>query len=121
MSNIYYCIKKLFAEAKNRYRVNNFEFDIYIHKLNLAIEYDGLFYHQHTEKNIVKEQKKNIFAQKMNIRLLRIKEVDEKIEPYIKNSTIYFKYTARDKQLFKIVLLIIEYINNLYGYSLSIE
>ena len=34
---VYYCIKKLFVEAENRCRIENFEFDIYIKELNLAI------------------------------------------------------------------------------------
>lgn len=118
---IFCCIKKLFQEAQNRFRVDEFEFDIYIDKLKLAIEYDGVFYHQNTEKSVKKEQRKNVFAKERQINLLRIKEVQEKLEPYIENNVIYFKYTADDKQLFDIVLFIIEYINQQYGYAFCLE
>jgi len=48
---LYYYIKKYLSPAKNRYLFGGkYEIDIYLPKLSLAVEYDGIYYHNKTER-----------------------------------------------------------------------
>ena len=70
---IFYYIKKSFPDALNRYKYQNTEFDIYIPSLCLAIEYDGVFYHNSKDASI-RENKKDQFCIDKNIKLIRLRE-----------------------------------------------
>lgn len=70
---LYYYIKKAFNDAENRHRIGKLEFDIYIPSENLAIEYDGAYYHT-GEKSVARENKKNSFCEANNIKLIRLRE-----------------------------------------------
>jgi len=78
-------------QYKIKYQDRNFYFDFYIPKLNLAIEYDGIFHFENpinvNENKIQKERDKlkNQYCQENNINLLRIpywdfKKIDEILE-----------------------------------------
>lgn len=71
---IYYYLRRLFPDAKNRELIDNNEIDIYLPSLNVGIEYDGAWYHK---SEIVKqrEERKNENLKKLGIRLFRVKEV----------------------------------------------
>lgn len=70
---LYYCIKQVFKDTKNRYKVNNdgklYEADIFIPQLRLAIEYDG-FYHLY--KSGIDDEKGKVFNKK-GIKLVRVR------------------------------------------------
>ena len=70
----YYC-KKIFGkfDVINRYKIQSQEIDIFIKQLNIAIEYDGYYYHNNNKTKSI-ENKKNVFLKNNNIKLIRIKE-----------------------------------------------
>lgn len=80
------------TEAFNRVKVGGYEYDIYIPEFKLAIEYDGLRFHN-TEEKEDRFKKKREFAVSKGVRLLRILEVYEGNLKYIKEEdTIYYRF-----------------------------
>jgi len=61
----------LFDDVVSRYKINGREVDIFIPLLNLAIEFDGRYYHEGKE---AKDREKNIFLKSKDIFLLRIRQ-----------------------------------------------
>lgn len=61
------------AHAENRYILEGIEFDIFLPDYNVAIEYDGIYFHD-SENIIKKEKEKEIYCLNNSIKLLRIKE-----------------------------------------------
>lgn len=78
---IYYAMSELFNSVHHKYRFtyngHNLEFDIYIEDINLAIEFDGAYWHR-GETVALREEIKNEACRINDIPLLRIKE-DEKL------------------------------------------
>ncbi len=72
---IYYYCKQLFNATKNRYRfkINNIstETDIYIPEINVAIEYDGVYWHK-TKESADLEKTNRLNSQ--NVFLIRVRE-----------------------------------------------
>lgn len=72
---ILYYLKQYFPDIKNRYKIKSrnksYEFDIYIPTLNLAIEYDGVAWH---DAKLIQDLNKNNIAYENNIFLIRIRE-----------------------------------------------
>lgn len=73
---LFYYLSKVFLNCKNRhvlYTQENkpIEIDIYIPKLNLAIEYDGYYYHKNRMKQ---DEEKNCKLKEMGIGFIRIRE-----------------------------------------------
>jgi hypothetical protein len=105
----FYYLQTIFTDSINGYNINDtgnkIEIDIYIKSINLAIEYDGKFYHQ--EKSIIERDNfKNNFFKENNISLIRIREFGL---PKMNESDIIYKY--KDKKCFKITLIsILDYI-----------
>ena len=58
-----------------RYMIGGYEVDIYLPDNQVAVEYDGLFYHN-SQNSVEKEEKKNIALEKKGITLFRVKESD---------------------------------------------
>lgn len=71
---IYYYIKKVYNDALNRTKHNGkYEFDIYIPSHNIAIEYDGSFYHTGLGSD-ERENKKEKYCVNNGITLIRLRE-----------------------------------------------
>lgn len=71
---IFYYIKQIFPDAINRYRDifnNGMELDIFIPSKNIAIEYDGSFYHK-KDKSLKREKIKYNICRQHRIKLIRI-------------------------------------------------
>ena len=73
---LFFYISKIFLDSINRYKIctknnGNLEIDIFIPSLNLAIEYDGYFYHKNRKKQ---DEEKNFELQQLGIKLFRIRE-----------------------------------------------
>lgn len=64
-------IKYFYEDVKFRHKISNVEFDIFIPSLNIAIEYDGAFYHAPREES---DLAKNKFAQENGMDLIRVRE-----------------------------------------------
>ncbi len=76
---IFYYIKEVFPDAINRYtdifsNNNGMELDIYIPSKKMAIEYDGIAWHN-SESSRRREKKKFICCRENGIKLIRVKEV----------------------------------------------
>ena len=63
-------LKVIFDEVKNREKIDGVEVDIYIPEVNLAIEYDGKYWHKDKEK---KDTEKNEFLSS-RVTLIRVRE-----------------------------------------------
>lgn len=75
---VYFNIKKAFPDAESRYKEifdNGMELDIYIPSCQLAIEYDGVFWHK--SSNIERDRRKYNICRENNIHLIRIRESGE--------------------------------------------
>lgn len=107
---IYYFLKREIKNVKNRFLIDNNEVDIYIPDYNIAIEYDGKYFHEN-EKILNKEQIKYNNLKKQNIKLVRIKE--SKKEKYLNKNADYFLYVDTKnnyKLLENTIDLLFEYI-----------
>jgi len=60
----------IFDDVKNRHKIEGFEIDVYVPKLNLAIEYDGSYFHQGRKQ---KDLEKNEFLKSRNIEIVRVR------------------------------------------------
>ena len=60
----------IFGDVKTRHKIEGVEMDVYVPKLNLAIEYDGYHFHQGKEQ---KDLEKNEFLQLRNIEVIRVR------------------------------------------------
>ena len=71
-----YYLNKFFTNISNNYQFefNNatYEFDIFIHDINVAIEYDGEYFHKNKLNN---DTRKNLAAKQAGISLYRIREI----------------------------------------------
>ena len=90
---IFYYLSKYFKEGVfNRYNFmdgnRKYEVDVYIPSLNVGIEYDGKYWHKN--KKLI-ERKKEIFLQKIGVRLFRVKESNQN---FVKDNVIYYMLTA---------------------------
>lgn len=71
---IFYYVSQQYACALNRYKLNQrYELDIFIPELNVAIEYDGIYFHT-SEKSVGREKNKNAACYREKILLIRVKE-----------------------------------------------
>jgi len=72
---IYFYLNKVFKDVINSYQIKildkNVEVDIFIPSLNIAIEYDGVFYHA---KRIKQDNQKNKNLNSVGIKVVRIRE-----------------------------------------------
>ncbi len=71
---IFYYIKKIFPDAKNRYNPEyNLEVDVFIPSQKIAVEYDGKYFHSSKRKKDI-DIKKNQRLSELGIILIRIVE-----------------------------------------------
>jgi hypothetical protein len=115
-------------DCKNRYLLSNnvgksIEIDIFIPSLNIAIEYDGYFYHKN---RIKQDERKNHILQKRGIKLIRIRENNgnDKMLPKIQRfDSIEIKCKADDEKslsnVIKEILIYIELLGYLEGADLT--
>ena len=71
-----------FLEVKSGYKHNGYELDIYIPKLNVAIEYDGYRFHSSPSKR-QSDKKKDEYCLKNKIKLIRVKELPKHTNKYL--------------------------------------
>ena len=69
--SIYFYIKKLFPDAINGDKHLGMEFDIFIPSINIAIEYDGIFWHKNKQ---ALDERKNRLCKENNLLLIRVRE-----------------------------------------------
>ncbi|MCF2132031.1 hypothetical protein L1I79_37270 [Strepomyces sp. STD 3.1] len=86
---LFYFCKKIFPKSHNKYRVKNYEIDIYIPDLHVAIEYDGYFYHK-TDQSLKRDNAKNNFLINLGFNLIRIRE--KGLPNFNKNGVLEINY-----------------------------
>lgn len=106
---LYYLGKKLNVESRKK--VANYEADIFIQDLNLAIEYDGIIFHNNL-KAIEREEKKNQYFRNNDIKLIRIKESNN-FSVNKKRNLIYCKYDSN----YDYLTFVFESLEKLFDYN----
>lgn len=112
---LFYYISLIYSEAIHRYKINNIEFDIFIPSLNLAIEYDGYYWHK---EKLEKENKKDQFCKDNGIRLIRLRS--SKLEPTILAENIFFNETTY-KSISKSFSAFLNYLDCEYNFEIDLE
>ena len=112
---IYFYIRKMFSDAKNRYSYDGKEIDIYIPSLSLGIEYDGSRFH--TDDILSRDIQKDIYFAEKGIKLIRVKEYKNR-KGKEQDSIIWIN--NRDKYENTIPLVIGEIIKRI-GISIEID
>ena len=113
-----YIKKNYNGEILSNYRSNeiqNKEIDIYLPKINIGIEYDGLYYH----KNIDRDKAKDRIVNELGISLFHIAETINK--NLIRDNYIYYK-VGNDKNLeWAINVLLNKIFNTNIKYDINIS
>lgn len=91
---ILYYIKKI-CYAENRVKIEGKELDIFIPAINLAVEYDGIYFHSGKEAEI-REKAKNDMCNRKKIRLLRVKECREKT---VNMQDVFYRLVGKNSNL----------------------
>lgn len=74
---LFFYVTKLYPDAINSYKLifeKGMELDIYIPKIRLGIEYDGVYWHHNKASSIEREKRKHLICKENGIKLLRIRE-----------------------------------------------
>lgn len=105
---IFYYISKVFTDTVENANIEglmNFELDIFIPSINIAIEYDGEAWHKKLERDIIKDK----LCAENDIQLIRVREPDC---PTIENSTsiIYKLKTEKRNELNIVIKRILDYL-----------
>ena len=116
---VYYYLKLLFDDAKNRAQVGGTETDIYLPSLNLAIEYDGYYYHDKPDEQ-EKENKKDQALQEAGLTVLHIKEIPACQDLPIQVSVLWCPVKNYKNYLFLQDLMqsLVQWLNGRYGLHL---
>lgn len=92
---IFYYLQQVFSDAQNRYQYiyesSKVEFDIFIPSLNLAIEYDGSYYHK-KERVMQRDVDKNLLCSRKGITLIRVREEGCPDIPSYESITLLYSY-----------------------------
>ena len=99
-------LTSIFNDVKSRYKIDGVELDIYLPDFNLAIEFDGYYWHKNKEKN---DLQKNEFLLSLDINLIRVRE--EILKPLSKNDIIvrnnhHLEKNDLDELLKKVILFV---------------
>ena len=68
---VYSELKWIFSDSHHRYKIDNIEFDVFVPSLNLAVEYDGAYWHRCSEE---KDNRKSDFCAEKDIKIVRVRE-----------------------------------------------
>jgi len=100
-------LRFVFNDVKTRYKIDGVEIDVYVPKLNLAIEYDGSYFHQGKEQ---KDLEKNEFLQLRKIKVIRVRH--KPLKRITKNDLIVEKNTLSKLDLNRIFKKIYKFCDN---------
>ena len=90
---LFFYISK-YENVSNRYMLDKYELDLFLPEYQIAIEYDGIYYHS-SEEAKKREQRKNDYLRKHKIKLIRIKETDG---CKISNDNVIFRMLKRKEE-----------------------
>lgn len=105
-------------EVRSRNKINNWEIDIYLPEYCLGIEYDGIAYHKRLNLQ-EREKKKEQALKEKKIRLIRIKEDNEK--EFIDGDNVYFKVDSYYNNFENALKMLYRLLNSILNVKLSEE
>lgn len=117
--SIYFYIKQVFSDAVNKYTdifSNKMEIDVFIPSIKVGVEYDGLAFHQ-SEASYENEKKKYSICKENNIKLIRIRELEDYDESLICDYFFHIKRNPSYEELSFIILKLLA----LFGKSCSVD
>ena len=115
--SIYLSLKNVFNEVEHRKIINDFEYDIFIQDINLAIEYDGIRFHGENGKRI--DSLKSLNATDNNFNFVRIKEtLKEDLHGNFVDNTLYISEYHRHK-IHNTCSLVLETIKNKFNLNIN--
>ena len=85
-------LKWFFEKVNNRQKIGGTEVDIFIPSINVAIEYDGNYWHKNKE---TRDLEKNKFLLSHNIHLIRVRQIP--LKPLSENDILVGKSNSLDK------------------------
>ncbi len=104
----FYCLlKQIFSDAIHRAKVQAIEMDIYIPSINVAIEYDGSYYHKN---KLEQDLQKNKQLNELGIYVIRIRDIKCPRLVDRNNSIIDCAYERHDSTIQKILSAIYRHI-----------
>jgi len=108
---IFYYLNKHINNVYSRFKIDKkYEVDIYLKDLNIAIEYDGIFYHGRKNKKDY-DIKKEKYIEEKNIKFLKIEEIEQnELICYLNGNRIFCNSEPKDEQINKIISLCFEFI-----------
>ncbi len=114
---IFYYLKQV-TKVESRKQICGWEVDAFLPEYNIAIEYDGIYFHS-SEEVKERDSRKNKDMLANNIRLLRIKEVlrNKKDE----GSIIYYDRTRHYKEYSGALKRLLKRINDLTNNSFEVD
>ncbi len=116
---IYLWLKQFYDDTENRSKLDGFEYDIYIPSLEVAIEYDGMAWHD--KKSIVKRDKQKYEkALELGIKLITIKE-DQSTNTYRHENNIYYRYNRRYDNYMDFIIEIAGYFKEKFNIELNTD
>ena len=115
---IAFYIKKLFPDLIENYKdklLGKHELDVFIPKINVAIEYDGAKWHQNVEKDKIKDD----LCNKLKITLIRVREIG--CPDYGSASKKLFLHYNNQKELIDTLYSIIQFLSVKTGTILDLD
>lgn len=108
---LFLCLDAIIGNVQNGHRDFGFEIDIYLATLNIAIEYDGEFYHKTIDRrkaDAIKDKK----CASLGVHLLRICENRDNDEPIaVDGEFVYWRYSREKNNLQLLLRTTLEVIN----------
>ena len=112
---LYFYLSKAYSDTIHRHKFQNIEFDIYIPLLNLAIEYDGFYYHK---DKLERDNLKDEFCKKHGIRLIRLRS--EKLTSTKFAETLWIDESSYNK-ISKAIIGLFNYLDVKYNFEINID
>ena len=118
---LYLSMNAIIGNVKNGYRGFGFELDIYLESLNIAIEYDGEYFHKTLNRSNY-DSIKNEKCSGLGITLLRVcEERDSELPISIVEDTVYWRYSRQKDDLTVLLSAILCLVNTLSNNNYSAE
>ena len=108
---LFLCLDAIIGNVQNGHRDFGFEIDIYLESLNIAIEYDGEYYHKTIDRRKA-DAIKNKKCASQGVHLLRIRENRDGEESIaVDGDVVYWRYSREKNNLQPLLCTILEVIN----------
>lgn len=104
---ILYYLRKVYSDTEGRNKDLGFELDIFIPSIKVAVEYDGVYYHNETRQYGVPDSEKDNLCAEHGINLYRIRE--KGLSP-ISSSISILRENLTNRDLDRCISILLEYL-----------